>query len=401
MPLTIENRAQPRCSVSAFGRVFFGAKNRLYFSQVYTDDVQSLGKMYQRNDPTSPENSDILPTDGGEIRIPEAGDILQLVPFYNGIAVLAENGCWYLGGGDGGFSANTYRLQKLNPFSCIGRDSAVQYEGDVLYASSEGIMLLSLSDSGVPFSRNITQEGINTFYEDFVQDHREDFLGEYRIVGALDPVLKIVLWINTSSPYKEGNTEGLMFDLRAQGWYPMMYPERDVSSVTYVRGRGIILASSQNLHCISEEDLIDQPGDVPYPYFIQTQPETLGQFTHKKGAPNMYAIFRKTEEVITGYQDNDWVYDRPSACTMTILFDFDKDDNGNRSTKPKEIYKANRRQFWPPSFPHSIDSGASTVEFRDVIRGQGKAVQFRFEGTPGKDMQLLGYSVEYSVRGRQ
>jgi len=34
------------------------------------------------------------------------------------------------------------------------------------------------------------------------------------------------------------------------------------------------------------------------------------------------------------------------------------------------------------------------------IRGNGDAVQFVFEAETAKDMKLLGYSVNYTMRGR-
>lgn len=398
MAIPIENRRQPHCSVAAFGRVFFGAKNRLYFSQVYDKDEQALGKMYQQNDPTSDEFSDVLATDGGEIRIPEAGKIYQLLPFYNGICILASNGTWYLAGGQGGFSATQYSLQKVDPFGALGRKCGVEHKGVLYYCTTEGIMRLGVTDSGVPFSQNVTESTINTFFEEFIQTSG-NFVeyDESRIACAADPAEKQIVWINTYSPV---GTKGLMLDLRVNAWYPMQY-SNSVTDILYIKGRGLVLHGGRNVYDIKEENGFTDYPSTSYEYYIQTQPETLNRFTHRKNAPNIYAIFRKTEENITGYAGDEWQYDYPSACRMSVIFDFDKDSYGNKVSPPKNIYKANRRNFWPDSFPSSIQDGASTVEYRDIIRGNGKAVQFRFEGESGKDMQLLGYSVEYSTRGRQ
>lgn len=44
--------------------------------------------------------------------------------------------------------------------------------------------------------------------------------------------------------------------------------------------------------------------------------------------------------------------------------------------------------------------GESIIHKRAKVRGNGKAVQFRFEAEPGNDLRLLGYSVSYTMRGK-
>ena len=59
-----------------------------------------------------------------------------------------------------------------------------------------------------------------------------------------------------------------------------------------------------------------------------------------------------------------------------------------------------RRGFIPDAFPWAFDTGESVIKKRTNIRGRGDAVQFRFEAQAEKDLQMLGYSVNYSMRGK-
>jgi len=96
-----------RPSTSAFfeGRVFYagvnaqGFNSSIYFTQIVTASTQTLspildyGACYQQNDPTSENFFDLLPSDGGVIRIPDAGTIYKLVAVPGGLAVFALTVC--------------------------------------------------------------------------------------------------------------------------------------------------------------------------------------------------------------------------------------------------------------------------------------------------------------------
>lgn len=406
MAIDIENRRQPICTASSFGRIFFGIGSRVYFSQVYLNSEESLGRMYQSNDPTSADNPDLLPTDGGEIQIPQAEDIQFLEPFYNGILAFARNGVWHILGGDQGFSALGYSVRKINSFGIIPGQSVVRYQSTVMYLASEGVITCEVNENANVFSQNLTESTINSFYEEFIDQEYEPSTDpldvNHRFSAAVDPVKKVILWVKRE--FNATECDGLMFDMRAGAWYPQRYSV-PAERVIYTRDHGLVLQCKDYLTTISNPVLKDVVGGstYDYEYYIQTQPETLKMFSHKKSAPNMLILFNKTETEITDYDFNEqaYQYDKPSACTLTVTFDFDGSGAGNRVTKPKDIYRPLPRNYMPASIPTSFDTGDTVISFRDIIRGQGKAVQFRFDGTPGKDMQILGYSVEYSTRGRQ
>ena len=59
-----------------------------------------------------------------------------------------------------------------------------------------------------------------------------------------------------------------------------------------------------------------------------------------------------------------------------------------------------RRGFIPDSFPWTMNTGESIIHKKVKVRGHGRAVQFRFEAQPEKDMQILGYNVSYTMKSR-
>ena len=59
-----------------------------------------------------------------------------------------------------------------------------------------------------------------------------------------------------------------------------------------------------------------------------------------------------------------------------------------------------KRFFLPESYPAPFDTGESVLKRKLSIRGSGDSVQFVFKAEPQKDLQLLGYSVSYKMRGR-
>jgi hypothetical protein len=53
-----------------------------------------------------------------------------------------------------------------------------------------------------------------------------------------------------------------------------------------------------------------------------------------------------------------------------------------------------------PSGAGSFNSGEQVITTKNKMLGRGNALSVRFEQEAGKDMQLLGYTTVYSVKGR-
>src|SRR3546814_15771309 len=98
------------------------------FSQLVTD-ATSIVACYQSNDPTSSDQSDLLHTDGGFIRIEGAFNIVGLVNIGAALVVFAENAVWTISGGNSnGFTATGYKVTKITSSGCISHGSIVVVE---------------------------------------------------------------------------------------------------------------------------------------------------------------------------------------------------------------------------------------------------------------------------------
>ena len=107
-------------SVESFaGRIFYAglesAKNSgvLLFSR-QIESLRELGDCFQVNDPTSEDFSDLLDTDGGVVRIPDAVNIQYLYAFGATLFIFAENGVWSINGVDNVFRATEYSLRRVS-----------------------------------------------------------------------------------------------------------------------------------------------------------------------------------------------------------------------------------------------------------------------------------------------
>lgn len=399
MAILTEIRKQPTCVASAFGRLFYGAENRLYFSQVYIDDIQSIGKCYQKNDPTAEVSSDILDTDGGEIQLQDSGFILALVEFQRGVIAFCERGAWYIRGSDSGFTATSYTIDKFTSERIVGLKAYTAIGSDLLFGTSDSLFMVSADEFGNPRVTSLTDQTIRTKWRSFVN---KDLLVHYsesdRSVVCL----------------KRFTGECLVFNLEIQGWYPWsfntMNQSRLIDSIVYstIDQRSYYIARVGNepsanytrfYLCKNDSEYVTSFKDYgtgDYSSYLITNYETLGNYTRNKGAPLVNVFFRKTESIIST-ESGTYVFDRPSDCIMSVRWDFRTESKESS----RNIYNPVPRG-WAPQVDgtSSFNTGDTVVQFKDKLRGKGKAVQFRFDAVQDKSVEMLGFSVQYTSKGR-
>lgn len=149
---------RPTCIAFFAGRVWYSGVNavgfgsNLYFSQIAEDPTQ-YGKCYQKLDPTSEDFSDLLPSDGGVVVIPEVGSVKKLLVFENSLLVFATNGIWSIAGSEGvGFRANDYTVNKVSAVEAVDFKSFVEFDNVPVWWNYDGIWTLQQD----PQTRRIT-----------------------------------------------------------------------------------------------------------------------------------------------------------------------------------------------------------------------------------------------------
>jgi hypothetical protein len=400
---------KPVASASGFGRVFWGGGSTVYYSPV-VDSISDLGKCYQIADPTSDDISDPLATDGGRILLKDAGTIIDLYTYNSGVLIFTDKGVWYIYNNETGFSNSAFSVRKITDEALVAKGSIVEANGVVYYGTVSSLNSITPNENNFLVSQSITDMVIRSYY---IENFTEGFKASY------DNKTKNIWFIsNQSEPVKD-----LVYNVLAQAFYPQDFnatPKTIVAPLkigtdvyfTVVEGDGTteITYNVAELSDITFKDL-----GVDMEAYLLSGYETLGKFSHKKGIAQATFYMNKTETEITGYDEttDTYIFDLPSSCTVQVRWDFDNSNAFNRwvgdsstvstNSGSLNIYSPMVRGFTPSTdaFPVTFDTGEKLIKRKTKLRGRGDAVQFYFEAEPEKDLQLLGYSVEYKMRGRQ
>lgn len=436
-------------SVAFFsGRAFWGCNSTVYFSQIM-DAKHKAGLCYQEADPTSEDISDLVATDGGVIEIPEAQRIVRLEAIGQGVMVIATNGVWYVYGGDGGaFKATDIAQEKVNPIGCKCPLSVVQTDSNIFWWSEAGIMTASPASSAFGIingkfeQTNLTEQTIQTFFLDIPDVIKEQAKGVY------DPRNNTILWL-----YRDHEVQAnyynriLIFDISLGAFYPWKVSSNDISprirglflgqtveQLNYddpvtvdgvpVTSNGVpvtvgsfntdirptavkYLASSFNsddfrFGSFTNRNFVDweawNGSGLEYDSYVETGYELFGDAMRKKSVPYIVTFMRRTESSYDFDPVTDDIrFDDPSSCFMVVKWDWTNSQAASKWTTPVQIYRPTRVKFF--DYPAGqVDSGYPVVITKNKVRGQGRALQFRF-GTNerGKNFDLLGWSI--SVQG--
>lgn len=191
-----------RPSACAFyaGRVWYsGVATSRYNTQVYfskiVESTDDYGYCLQVNDPTSENLSDLLPTDGGVIVIPDIGTVVSLEPVGSDLVIFASNGIWVVSGSRGlSFQADDYAVRKLSNTPALGSHSILNVEGYPLFWNTNGIYAIQPSQASGDLSVvSLTDTTIKTFFDAIPTSSKLYAKGSY------DPLAKIVLWVYRST----------------------------------------------------------------------------------------------------------------------------------------------------------------------------------------------------------
>ena len=397
-----KNFKNPTSCASAFGRFFYAVDSTVYFTQVAETD-SDVGRCYQQNDPTSTEFPDLLDTDGGVIELEDTQRIKAMQPYSEGVLIFAGNGVWYIYNPDGGFKATSFNVEKITERGIDSARSIVVADNSVYYFSNNAIVQLTTNQFNTVEAQDITETSIRSYYLSTLVG--EDAQGVYN-----SSTKQCEWWL----PKTQG--EGLILDTAVGAFYPQKQ-----SSSVYKLNRAFTVANA-----IYYPSSIQTDTNVTYSFaargnrvfqdfgtdqnaYLVTGYETLGKFSNKKAITQAKVFFRKTETTITGYGTDSYVFDYPSSCLFQSRWDFDSSDAYGKYTgvigttgrgQAMQLYKPMQRGFIPDAYPYAFDTGERLLSKKFNIRGNGDAVQFVFQTEPEKDMQLLGYSVNYTMRGR-
>lgn len=359
---------------------FYTWSSDIYFSQV-VQSTQDFGNCFQVNDPTSEELFGILPTDGGVIRIPEAGSIYKLFSIQNGLLVFAANGIWFITGSQGiGFAANDYTVTQISKIRCISGTSFVNVNGLPYFWNEEGVYAVQPADKSGLEVDSITVSTILSFYGEIPLSSKKYARGAY------DPVEYQIQWIyrDTEATDISGRytfNKILCYNTYNKAFYPwtVTTTPKAINGIIYVTSPGGLntppplikyLAGGTNEIFFADEhdeEYVDWGSEDFLSYFV-TGYKIRGQAQRRFQVPYIY-MFSNSEE--------------PNSYRIQGIWDYASSGSSGRWST---IQRVNN---WTPRFGIAIR--------RHRIRGQGLVFQIKVSSTSGEPFSLIGWSAFETV----
>lgn len=416
------------------------------FSQLVTDST-SIVACYQSNDPTSKDQSDLVDTDGGFIRIEGAFNIKSLVNIGSALVVLAENGVWTISGGNNlGFTATGYKVTKVTSSGCVSSGSVVVVENAVMYWSRDGIYNLSTNQLGDFVADNITKKSIQSFYNE---------IGGTVIInaeGVYDSYEQKVKWVFNNTLNNTGKVVELILDINLGAFSKNTISELSDSNKFPMVVKGTLTSPfnageedtkvvvSTNQVVVSADDVIINSGiiensikEVKYLILWSVNPTVKfsfgtyrdkdhydwksvdgvgidaksflltgiisGQdFQRNKNLTYLTMHFTKTEDGFTVDSEGDWQLTNQSSCLIQTQLDWTDSANSGKWGRKFQAYRL-RRHYFPANVEDKFDNGYYVTETRNKIRGSGKVMSILMESEPGKHLEILGWSMTIEVDG--
>ncbi len=412
------------------GRAWYGQGSTVYFSQILeSTNSNKAGLCHQEADPTAEDISDLIDSDGGVVPIPEIDRIERLVAMANGVLVFAQNGVWFISGGDSSFSATNIGVDKVSSIGTKAPLSIVE-TGDVVFWWSE-IGIQAIQQAAGQFgpipgkfgNNNISEQTIQTIYNEEIPEKAKTYTK-----GLFDPRNNTVVWLyrgtdsEVTGDYQYNRL--LLYDITLQSFYPWKFGNiasgpvitglfldtgfsMDTTTEYIVDNSGITVtdASGEDVF-ISVTGIYNRPSNIYYTVNIpgngmgvsQTIDSTCADWVSFDGTGVGYDSY-----VETGFElHEDTMRDKQitylfthlqrvdnSSCKVTVKWDWSSAEDSNKWTEEVEAYSEH-------TMTGNKDSFYVTTS-KQKVRGNGKAVQFRY-GTSeiGKNFNLFGWSVAYT-----
>ena len=435
-------------TVAAYaGRVFYSGMqdstndngSKIFFSEVVEEGFKSLGRCYQRNDPTSEILSDLLDTDGGYISIPDAFNIQKIHVFGSSLWVFAQNGVWRVSGVDDVFRPSEYSVTKVSSDGITTSGSFVSAETRPYWWTSSGIFSLQADELGNISPKNLSVNTIQSFWDAITPAARD------KVKGIYDESTRRVMWLypdaGESTEAKLNNV--IMFDEVLQSFIPWSFVDQDtntnyIAGMTFQQGIGgtevtsnivdssldtVVDSSSDTVVSVSTgrsltssrvkflvvngatgyvswADITNTSfldwGDTDYTSYAETGFNFMGDLETRKTVPYITVFLKDTATGWTAGGENEYNLVRDSGLKLMSFWDF-KD---NASTTGQQCFRRKRRITVDTGDLSNYDYDRDVIITRLKIRGRGRVVNLKWESETGKDFHLLGWNAIGATTGK-
>lgn len=408
-----------RCATCTFfaGRLFYSGlsvedyNSRIFFSQIIENPDQ-YGKCYQANDPTAENLFDLLPPDGGVIKILDAGRIIKLVPVFGQLIVFASNGIWAISGSEGlGFSAVDYTISKVSSTRVVSHSSFVDVDGMPVWWAADGIYTLEFqAAAATPTVKSLTDQTIKNFYDDISFDNK------IQAKGVFNPVNRIVQWVYRSdfanTLVKKYNYDRILnLNTLTGAFYPWSIDTSDttlngvvvieafggalttfnvVSNLDDVQSDGddvIVIKSENPSSSPLFKYIVSTPNGVTYDLtFAEEFDDSFLDFTVANGTGVNYDSY-----FLTGYKIRGDAQ-RKFQSNHVYVYNKNERDNQYKFQGRYDYATAGNTGRWTTNNVTVPTGDYEIVKRKLKVRGHGIACQYKISSVEGQPFDIVGWS---------
>lgn len=416
IPVVTSGALRPSTTEFHAGRIFYAGVNaqgfgfKVYFSQILEFETQ-FGKCYQENDPTSQFSSDLLPTDGGVISIPESGTVYKLWSVDNNLLVFASQGIWLITGSQGiGFSATDYTVKRISTVSTLSALSFVKVDGRPVWWGQDDIFVVMPDQTGGLAVQSLSNDRIKTYYQNIPEESKKYAKGAY---NNRDRVVQWVFRDSTSSSPSQlqDYTKILNFNTVTKAFYPwtISNPLARIRGVTVLQGQGSevvqeeitdnlgLTVTDNFINTVYTESLISfsVSAAFKYPVVVPAQGFSFAELhetTHTNWSSLTGGPYRSPGYFVSGYRVRGDAIKKfqtnylrifvnnedPQQFLLSSQWDYSNNVTSLRWSTPQRLF---------------FDTEHLSYDSRRVkIRGHGLAVQFRIETIDDEPLNIIGWS---------
>lgn len=360
----------------------------IYFSKII-NTPSDFGNCYQTNDPTSENLFDLLPTDGGVIRIQGCGSVFKLFPIQNGMLVFSSNGIWFITGSQGiGFSANDYTVNKLSNVRSISGSSFVNVQGLPYFWNEEGIYAVQPAKGGGLEVDPITVGTILSFYNSIPLSSKKYVRGDYHTIDyVIKWVYKGTEAIDITNTYNFDKI--LNYNVYNKAFYPYTVALNTtynsyIHGIVYVESPG---GSTAPLATFKYPCSFDFSG-LNKQAFAEEFSESYTDWRGFTGEGSDYESY-----FVTGYKLHGQGQRR---FQIPYIYIFSRTDGGPVAYKIQGLWdyaSVGNSGRWSTAQIVNINEADYTMVFRrHRLRGRGLVLQIKIKSVTGEPFDVMGWS---------